>query len=366
MIATGLVTGALLCLTSVVVLLGVLIVGLRVVRRYRHRRRDRIVAPVRGVLLELLCAEEDEQTEALDRLTELDDRTWGALEPTVAVMFGKITGQARTALIQLFERRGATAHAVADLGRRGAARRGRAAEVLGQLRHRPAAPPLCRLLNDHDPEVRLVAARALGLIGEPSVVPQLLECLYGPRTVPPAVVTRALTSFGPEALRSIAAGLHHPEPLVRAVAIETLGAIGGVSRTAEIARALSEDSHAEVRIKAARALGRLGMPDGLEPLLTAVDPGQPVALRTVAAGALGSLGAVAATARLRELLGDPDDHVAATAARSLLRLGEAGSADLRAAAEGRPGDRAAAQARGALAESAAVGASSAPTAEVVL
>ncbi|WP_405808687.1 HEAT repeat domain-containing protein [Streptomyces sp. NBC_00210] len=358
MIATSLVTGALVCLVSVVVLLGVLIVGMRVVRRYRQRRRERIVAPVRGVLLELVCAEEDEQSEALNRLSELDDRTWGALEPTVAVMFGKVAGQARTALIELFERRGATAHAVADLGRWGAVRRGRAAEVLGQLSHRPAAPPLCRLLNDRDPEVRLVTARALGRIGEPSVVPQLLDCLYGPRTVPPAVVTRALTSFGPEALRSIAAGLEHPEPLVRAVAIETLGAIGGVSRTAEIARALSEDPHAEVRIRAARALGRLGMPDGLEPLLAAVDPGQPVALRTVAAGALGNLGAVAATARLRGLLGDQDDHVAATAARSLLRLGEVGGAELRAAADGRSGPRAAAQARAALAESSVVGASS--------
>ncbi|WP_405596787.1 HEAT repeat domain-containing protein [Streptomyces sp. NBC_01410] len=363
MIATSLVTGALMCLVTVVVLLGVLIVGLRVVRHYRQRRQDRIVAPVRGVLLELLCAEEDEQRDALDRLSELDDRTWGALEPTVALMFGKVSGQARAALIELFERRGATADAVADLGRRGAVRRGRAAEVLGQLRHTPAAPPLCRLLHDRDPEVRLVAARALGLIGEPSVVPQLLDCLYGPRTVPPAVVTRALTSFGPEALRSIAAGLDHPEPLVRAVAIETLGAIGGVSRTAEIASALSEDPDAEVRIRAARALGRLGMPDGLEPLLAAVGPGQPIALRRVAAGALGSLGAVAATARLRGLLGDPDDHVAGTAARSLLRLGDVGGVELRAAADGRWGLRAAAQARAALAESSVIGASSAHVAE---
>lgn len=77
MIATSLVTGALMCLVTVVVLLGVLIVGLRVVRHYRQRRQDRIVAPVRGVLLELLCAEEDEQRDALDRLSELDDRTWG-------------------------------------------------------------------------------------------------------------------------------------------------------------------------------------------------------------------------------------------------------------------------------------------------
>ena len=50
--------------------------------------------------------------------------------------------------------------------------------------------------------------------------------------------------------------------------------------------------------------------------------------------------------------------MAAIAARSLLRLGEVGGAELRAAADGRSGPRAAAQARAALAESSVVGASS--------
>ncbi|MFE9442172.1 HEAT repeat domain-containing protein [Streptomyces sp. NPDC006602] len=347
-----------------VVLMLLLLVGLRITRRLRQRRKDRIVAPVRGALLELVCGEEESESEASARLTELDDRTWAALEPTVVAMLGKVVGRAQTALIEVFEQRRAATQTVADLGCRSAARRGRAAEVLGRLRHRPAVPALCRLLGDRDPEVRSAAARALGRIGEPSVVPRLLDSLHGQRTVPPAVITRALTFFGPEALRGIAAGLEHREPVVRAVAIETLGAIGGVSRTAGIARSLSEDPHPEVRIRAARALGRLGMPDGLEPLLAAVDPGQPLALRTVAAGALGNLGAVAATGRLRELLDDPAQRVAATAARSLLRLGEAGSAELRAAAAGRFGARAAAQARAALAESSVAGASFGHVAEV--
>jgi HEAT repeat protein len=148
--------------------------------------------------------------------------------------------------------------------------------------------------------------------------------------------------------------MRHPEPLVRAVAIEVLGATGGVSQTPGIVRALDGDPHPEVRIKAARALGRLGMPDGLEPLLAAVLPGRPAALRIVATGALGTLGAVAATARLQELLSDLDPRVAGTAARSLLRLGPAGEAALRATADRTDGP-AAAQARAALDESAVAG-----------
>lgn len=363
---TGFVIRALLCLIAVILALCLLIVGARGIRRHRQRRRERIAAPVRGLLLQLLCAEEDEQTELLHRLAEIDKRTWTALEPTLTALLEKVSGGARTALVRLYELRGAAVDAVADLRSRSAVQRGRAAQVLGQLSHRPAAASLCRLLADRDPEVRLAAARALGRCGGPAAVPRLLESLYGPRRQPPGVVTMALVSLGPEVQRKVAAGLEHPEPLVRAVAIEVLGATGAVSRTSRIARAQREDPSVEVRIKAARALGRLGMPDGMEPLLAAVGPGGPAALRIVAAGALGNLGAVAATGPLAALLGDPDLHVAATAARALLRLGPAGRAALRAAADDPSGGLAAAQARAALAESAVGGARHDVRAEVAL
>ncbi|MEV0976482.1 HEAT repeat domain-containing protein [Streptomyces sp. NPDC049915] len=350
MIPTGIVSGALLCLPAVVVTLSLMIVVSRGVRGLRRHRRERLVAPVRGLLMQLLCAEEDEQSELLSLLAGTDRRTWTALEPTLTALLAKVSGAARTALVRLYELRGAAVDAVGDLSSFSAARRGRAAQVLGQLRHRPAAGALCRLLADRDCEVRLAAARALGRCGDPATVPYLLESLHGPRPVAPGVVTGALVSLGPEAQRRVAAGLEHPEPLVRAVAIEALGATGAVSQASVIARALREDPSVEVRIKAARALGRLGMPDGLEPLLAAVGRSGPAALRIVAVGALGSLGAVAATGRLAWLVGDPDPHVAATAARALLKLGPAGQAVLRAAAGDRPGGPAAAQARAALDE----------------
>ncbi|MFE9776193.1 HEAT repeat domain-containing protein [Streptomyces sp. NPDC005931] len=355
MIPAGVVTGALLCLLTAGLLLSLLITGMRGARTLRDRRRARMAAPVRGLLLELLCAPEEEQQDLLDHLARIDRRTWAALEPTVTAMLGKVSGTARTALVRLCEVRGAAADAVGDLGSRSPVRRGRAAHVLGQLRHREAAAPLCRLLDDRDPEVRTAAARALGRTGDPTAVPHLLASLYGPRTVPPKVVSASLVALGADAWPAVTAGLRDPQSLVRAVAIEVLGATGAIARVPDIVRALREDPEAEVRIRAARALGRLGMPDGLEPLLAAVLPGRPVALRIVAAGALGQLGAVAATGSLTELLGDTDPHVAAAATRALLRLGPAGGAALREAADGRLGARAAAQARAALAEAAVGG-----------
>nr|WP_033317905.1 hypothetical protein [Streptomyces yerevanensis] len=106
MISTGFVTQALLFLLAVVLMLSLLTAAVRGARTYRRRRRERIVAPVRGLLLELLCAAEDEQSELLGRLARIEKRTWAALEPTVAAMLGKVSGRARTALVRLYELRG--------------------------------------------------------------------------------------------------------------------------------------------------------------------------------------------------------------------------------------------------------------------
>ncbi|MEV7180309.1 HEAT repeat domain-containing protein [Kitasatospora sp. NPDC093679] len=336
---------------SAVVLL-VLIVCVRAVRRARERHRQRTAEPLRVLLLELLCAEGDEAAGSLRALSALDDRSWAAVEPTARTILAKVSGHARTSLVGLFEQRGVATRAMADLGRRGSVRKGRAAEVLGLLRHRAAAPRLRVLLLDADPEVRTVAARTLGHIGDPANVPALLNCLHGPHPVPPAVVLQALTAFGAAGHDQVAAGLDDAEPLVRAVAVETLGATGGVVWTTRIAAALRADPHIEVRIRAARALGALGTPAGLEPLLDAVRRGQPEPLRVVAARALGRLGASRAAPRLGELLDDPVHRVASTAARALLHVGPTGRDELRRAADGARGVPAVAHARAVLAEAA--------------
>ncbi|MEV6212265.1 HEAT repeat domain-containing protein [Kitasatospora sp. NPDC051914] len=352
MTGRGIVDGGLQVLAGSAVVLLVLLVCVRAVRRERERRRERAAEPLRVLLLELLCAEGDEEPGSLQALSALDDRSWAAVEPTARTILAKVSGQARDALAGLFEQRGVATRAMADLRRRGSVRKGRAAEVLGLLRHRAATPQLRVLLLDADPEVRTVAARALGHIGDPAGVPDLLNCLHGPHPVPPGVVLQALTAFGTAGHDQVATGLDDAEPLVRAVAVEALGAAGGVVWTTRVAAALKADPHVEVRIRAARALGALGTPAGLEPLLDAVRRGRPEPLRAVAARALGRLGASRAAPRLGELLDDPVHRVASTAARALLQVGPAGRDELRRAADGARGGRAAAHARAALAEAA--------------
>jgi HEAT repeat protein len=348
----GLLDVAAVGLASTGALLLIVLVALRIRRQVRRARAERAAEPYRARLLELLCAEGDDRERVLGTLAELDDRSWTALEPVARTFLGKVTGQASGSLVELFERRGLAERAMADLERPGRTRRARAAETLGRLRHQAAAQRLLPLLQDPDPDVRVVAAKALGRIGDPGAVSALLAALHGPNPIPPPVVVLSLTELGPDSQPAVAAGLDARQPLVRAVAVEALGAVGASAWAPRIALALTADPHPEVQIRAARALGALGTPPAADPLLDALKSSRPAPLRAVAAGALGRLGDPGMAWRLGELLDDPVPRVAATAARSMARLGQAGEWELRRAQGGIHGERAARHADAALAEAA--------------
>src|SRR5262249_4107166 len=149
-------------------------------------------------------------------------------EPTAIAMLGKVRGEARAALVALFEQRGAAARALVDLRRPGAVRRARAAELLGNLGRADTVPVLCSLLGDASPEVRVVAARSLGRIGSAEAAGPLLAPLAGRRAIPAHFVAHALLRLGTGTLPALAAALVHDEPLVRATAADVLGLAGAV------------------------------------------------------------------------------------------------------------------------------------------
>ena len=80
----------------------------------------------------------------IDQLVAVDARTWRAVEPTAVAMLGKVRGEAHTALVTVFERRGAGTRAERDLHARSPVVRARAAEVLGNLGPPDDVRQLCR------------------------------------------------------------------------------------------------------------------------------------------------------------------------------------------------------------------------------
>jgi HEAT repeat protein len=318
----GIATVTLLVLMTATVILGVVIVFGRAMRRIRDARRTRLAAPGRRVLLAVAAG--DAQPENQQTLVRLEPASWRAVEPSAVALLGKVRGEAHAALVSVFEQRGMGDRALRELRGRNALRRARAAEVLGNLGRRDAVPALVTLLADPDPDVRGVAARALGRIADPAAAAALLRSLAGRRPVPPQIVAHAVMRMGAGAQDALTAALDHDADLVRATAIEVLGLVGAITADSRVIETLRTDPSLDVRERAAATLGRLGTRSALPPLLEAVEPNHARKLRAVATRALGDLAAVAAAPALGALLSDPQHEVAHAAAHSLLRLGPSG------------------------------------------
>lgn len=324
MAASGALAIALLLLGAAVVALGLGVVAGRVMRSVRKRRRDRLLAVVKPDLIRLADRAE---LPAMRRLLLLDARHWAAAAPVAADLLGTLSGESRTALVELFERRGVAELALRDLHAASAVKRARAAETLGDLGHRPAVDPLCHLLHDHDEAVRLVAARSLGRIGDAAAVRPLLDLLGSERGAPEHIVAQALLRLGSDAVPALVEAAAARDPRVRGIALETLGRVGGYDAIGIIIAALDDEESLAVRVHAAQALGRLGLPSATRPLIEATRSEEP-ALRLAAVRALRALGDPSAGPRLRELLADEVQQVATEAASSLLSLGRHGRAVL--------------------------------------
>ena len=245
----------------------------------------------------------------------------------------------------------------------GAAERRRLGELLARNRHALAER---RALRDDSPWRRELAARRLGLVSSPGSRRALRRALRrGPESVTFAAALAlarlrdrpalhwvldhpaALARRTPRALAALFRGFGRPglalmadalerglaEPHLTRALIETLGAGGWRAAAGAIERRLAAD-HVDVRVAAARALGRLGAP--CAPALIARLADAEWAVRAQAARSLGLTGATEAVEPLAACLTDRAWWVRRHAAYALLALGEAGNAALRAAASTSP------------------------------
>ena len=89
---------------------------------------------------------------------------------------------------------------------------------------------------------------------------------------------------------------------------------------------LVADSEGRVRRRAALAIGRVGLSDGIAPLSTALATDAEPEVRAMAAFALGLIGDAAASTALLPALGDPDPRIQGRAAEALGLIGHAPAA----------------------------------------
>ncbi|WP_067046912.1 HEAT repeat domain-containing protein [Methanofollis ethanolicus] len=198
-------------------------------------------------------------------------------------------------------------------------RRYGAAVSLGRTGDPAAVPALEKALSDPDPGVRWMALEALGAIGNPAL--PVLTRLLGSDDIDlrwGAAVT--LGDIGdPAAVEPLARALEDGDRYVRTRAALALAALGVPALPSLAAAAGHRD--AGVRWAAALALGKIGSPDSipaLSPLVSDTDP----AVRWKAVEALGAIGGEAAVGPLVMALDDRDEEVCGVATAALTAIGE--------------------------------------------
>ena len=209
---------------------------------------------------------------------------------------------------------------VARLDHPHAALRQVAVAALNSIGHPEMGDRLRAMLADGSPHVREGAARVAGYFGDRALLePMLAACDDPDESVRRAAVEQLARFEDARARAAIAAALESRTPGVRAAAARALAHVSAEEALPKL-RTACTDADPWVRYHAARSLGHFDRDDAREALVALAlhDPLPPV--RIAAVEALAEVGDAAALEALRPLADDSD---AAVAAPTVLALGGA-------------------------------------------
>jgi HEAT repeats len=292
----------------------VLFVAVLAIRRVQlargERRRAAAETRLRPVALDLLAGEGGD-------IEPLGQEEVEVLAGLLGRYSRQLSGTATAQVAAFFERGGGLERELGTLRSRRAWRRATAAYALGDMGSDAAVPALVAALADPKREVRSAAARSLGRLGAVEAVEPLVYALVG-TGIPRAVAGQALLAIGAAALPSLRSLEARAEAEVRAFAVELVGLLGDASDGPLLIERL-RDSSAEVRAKAARALGRLGAEEAAAELRAALVDRIPF-VRTAAAFALGMIDDREAVDALLEQARGEHFDLARSAAQAVARI----------------------------------------------
>jgi HEAT repeat protein len=181
----------------------------------------------------------------------------------------KVRREAATALGQIGETCAVEplAHALSDDDQEV---RREAATALGQIEDARAVESLRAALSDSAQEVRERAAEALGRVGDTRAVEALIVAFDDSAQEVRRRIAEALGQLGDtRAVEALIAALKDSDAFVRGEVIQALGKLEDKRALISLVASLKDSNH-EVRLRAAEALGRLGDKGALKPLIAAL------------------------------------------------------------------------------------------------
>ena len=263
-------------------------------------------------------AGEDTQAAALEAIAAGFAGRW-ALQAAEQIAELELTS--RLNVIRILEERGLIAKALGDAGSRFKWTRAHAVRLLGELRVPASVPVVLKALEDHDPDVRNVAARALGRMKLQATDEALVALLGKHEQAVSARIAAMCIEIGARTAPLLIETLRDGSPRARFWAARILGEIREGSAVAPLGQAL-QDPEPDVRSASAKALGVIGDRTSVPLLETALrDPIWFV--RAHAAEALGRIADPLMATTLAASLGDRSWWVRKNALDALVRLGEA-------------------------------------------
>jgi HEAT repeat protein len=205
-----------------------------------------------------------------------------------------------------------TPEAIADLGRMAndegvdARIREQLIAALGRTRDPSAVPDIARAAREGaTEEIRAAAYNALGMVGDPAAVVELMNVLYGEDNGKKAAAAFALQNVRNKASAPLLnTALDKPlAPEMRAYIVTALGKAGDRQSTEILGKILAATGETDaLRATAARSMGELGDHAAAGPLLDALESSAPSPVRSAALRSLLQTAAAADLPRVEKLL----------------------------------------------------------------
>jgi HEAT repeat protein len=201
----------------------------------------------------------------------------------------ELTVEAAAALAKIGDRQ-AYEPLIQLLGHDRAAVRQAAIAAINSLGDPRTPKDIKKLIFNSNPHVRESAVRIAGYFGYPESAGDLLDRIHDiSENVRRAAVENLAHLQDDRAFDALSRAAHDESSKIRSAAVRSLGYVENVNVLPELLRALM-DEDAWVRYYAARSLGQLRLPGAIDALSTAVRQDRANQVRIAAADALGSIG----------------------------------------------------------------------------